>query len=147
MHPNMGMIYSCASVSASLTGQHQYSISLAQQGVSRSPNAPYAYLALAQAYGYAGQTEKIPELIAQAQSLNKYMCPYETAINHIILGEINTAFSLFERAVESRSNCLLFARNDLRLLPIKNDPRYQALLTRIGLDDASINQYEGLQKN
>lgn len=141
LHPEVGMLYSGASVSASLTGLHFRAIELAKTGVTLDPNAPYAYLALAQAYGYAGQKNKIPTLLAQAASLGRYMCPYETAINYIILDDLDRAFSLLNEAVSSRSNCLVFTRFDLRLAPVKHDQRYTSLLTRIGLDDASLTRY------
>lgn len=141
LHPEVGMIYSGASVSAALAGHHARAIELAQTGVTLDPGSPYAYLALAQAFGYAGQTDKIPALLQQAESLNQYMCPYETAINYIILNDLDRAFSLFNEAVSSRSNCLVFTRNDQRLSPVKNDPRYKTLLTRIGLDDRSLAEY------
>jgi hypothetical protein len=36
---------------------------------------------------------------------------------------------------------LVFTRNDLRLLPIRQDPRFDSLLIRIGLDDQSVQKY------
>lgn len=69
LHPEVGMLYSGASVSASLKQDHQRAISLAQTGVELDPHSPYAFLALAQAYGHANQTEKIASLMAQAEKL------------------------------------------------------------------------------
>ena len=138
LHPDVGMIYSGASVSASISGMHQKAISLAQKGLELEPKSPFALLVLAQAYGYAGQKEKIPRLLQQAKNLDGYMCPYETAINYLLLEQLDNAFSSMDEAINARSNCLVFTRNDPRLTVVKKDPRYQALLTRIGLDDASV---------
>ncbi|GAC16505.1 winged helix-turn-helix domain-containing protein [Aliiglaciecola lipolytica] len=141
LHPKVGMIYSGASVTASLSKQHSRAISLAQNGVQLDPESPYAYLALAQAYGFANQVDKIPALLEKAEKLNSYVCPYESAVNYILLEDYERAFAHLNDAVESRSNCLVFTRNDLRLTPIRQDPRFSALLIRIGLDDASIAKY------
>lgn len=141
LHPDVGMIYSGASVSAALNHRYSHAIELAQQGVVLDPDSPYAYLALAQAYGYAGQTGKIPALLRKAESIQKYVCPYESAINYLILGDHDLAFTHFNKAVSARSNCLVFTRYDQRLNAIKDDPRYAALLTRIGLDNRSVAKY------
>lgn len=52
LHPNVGMIYSGASVSASLAGDHKRAIELAQKGVELDSEASYPLLALAQAFGH-----------------------------------------------------------------------------------------------
>lgn len=141
LHPEVGMIYSGASVSASMANQHQRAISLAQKGLALDPKSPYAYLALAQTYGYAGQKDKILGYIEQAKNLNRYMCPYETAINYLLLEQFDDAFAQMDEAINARSNCLVFTRNDSRLNVIKQDPRYQTLLIRIGLDNTSVKLY------
>lgn len=141
LHPNVGMLFSGASVSASLAKQHQRAIRLAKQGVQLDSGAAYPILALAQAYGHANQTDRIPTLIEKAKNYEGYLCPYETAITYLLIDEIDKAFEQFNEAVEYRSNCLVFTRHDLRLTSIRNDPRYLALLTRVGLDDKSIKAY------
>lgn len=141
LHPDVGVLHSGASVTASLKGEHQRAIALAKKGVEIASDYPFALLALAQALGNAGQLEQVPELITKAKNLNAYMCPYETAVNYILLNDFDQAFSLFNEAVTSRSNCLVFTRYDLRLSAIRSDPRYSDLLTRIGLDDASLLRY------
>lgn len=140
-HPDVGVLHSGASVTASLRGEHQRAIALAKKGVEIEPDYPFALLALAQALGHAGQLEEVPALIAKASNLNAYTCPYETAINYILLDDVDLAFSFFDEAVKSRSNCLVFTRYDLRLTSIRNDPRYSQLLIRVGLDDASLSKY------
>ena len=48
---------------------------------------------------------------------------------------------LLEEAVAKRSNCLVFLRNDPRLQPLRADARFDALLTRVGLDDTAVAAY------
>ncbi|MEP1448031.1 MAG: winged helix-turn-helix domain-containing protein [Paraglaciecola sp.] len=141
LHPEVGLIYSGASVSASIAGDHKRAISLAQKGVLLDSGSAYSLLALAQTYGHAGELDKIPPLLMQAQSAGSYLCPYETAITYLLLNQTDKAFELFNEAIAYRSNCLVFTRFDPRLNHIKSDPRYLALLTRVGLDDGAVRQY------
>ena len=141
LHPKTGMIYSGASVTASIAKQYPRAITLAKEGVKLDPQSAFAYLALAQAFGWAGQTEKIQPLLDKANNLNSYICPYESAVNYILLNNKEKAFEHLNDAVEARSNCLVFTRNDPRLQPLRDDPRFNALLTRIGLDSHAIRNY------
>jgi DNA-binding winged helix-turn-helix (wHTH) protein/TolB-like protein/tetratricopeptide (TPR) repeat protein len=141
LHPDVGMIYSGASVSASLAGDHNKAIELAKKGIELDAEASYPLLALAQAYGHSGEIDKMAPLLTKAQSNKSYQCPYETAITYLLMNNIDETFKQLNLAVNYRSNCLVFTRNDLRLLPIRQDPRFAALLIRIGLDDNSVQKY------
>jgi tetratricopeptide (TPR) repeat protein len=141
LHPDVGMIYSGASVSASLAGDHNKAIALAKKGIELDADASYPLLALAQAYGHADKIDQMEPLLIEAQSSKSYQCPYETAVTYLLMNNIDEAFKQLNQAVTYRSNCLVFTRNDLRLLPIRQDPRFAALLLRLGLDDSSVQKY------
>ena len=50
--------------------------------------------------------------------------------------------TLLDEAVAKRSNCLIFLRNDPRLKPLRQQPHFQVLLNRVGLDDVSVASYK-----
>ncbi|MGE3780301.1 MAG: hypothetical protein AB7F89_24135 [Pirellulaceae bacterium] len=107
-----------------------------------------ALIMLAQGYGYAGQKEKVLPLLEEADREQIYMCPYETAVAHLTLGdEANRekAIELLYEAVDKRSNCLIFLRSDPRMKVLRDDPRhagsYAKLLALVGLDDGSVRSY------
>ena len=52
------------------------------------------------------------------------------------------AIALLTEAVEKRSNCLIFLRAEPRMKSLHDDPRYEVLLHRVGLDDASLASYK-----
>ncbi len=141
LHPDVGIIYSGASVSASIAGNHQRAISLAQKGIELDSGGTYPLLALAQAYGHANQIEKIPKLLQVVELDSRYVCPYEKAITYLFIDEQDKAFELLNQAVLSRSNCLVFTRFDPRLVAIRDTESFVALLTRVGLDDESLSRY------
>ncbi|HFB64614.1 MAG TPA: transcriptional regulator [Aeromonadales bacterium] len=141
LHPKVGVIYSGASISAALSGNNDRAIRLGKQGVVLDRGSSFSLLALAQVYGYAGKLEQLRPLLKKARLYPGYVCPYETAIVYVILDEKDTAFKLLNKAIDYRSNCLVFIRNDPRLSPLKNDPRFVSLLTRVGVDDEAVGIY------
>jgi hypothetical protein len=49
------------------------------------------------------------------------------------LGEKDKAFELLNGAAHERSTLLVYLRKDPRLANLHSDPRFQALLNRVGL--------------
>jgi hypothetical protein len=103
---------------------------------------------LAQGYGYAGQKDKVLPLLEEAERANIYMCPYETAVAYLTLGDDASrtrAVELLFEAVDKRSNCLIFLRTDPRLKVLREDPRYadryRELLTLVGLEESAVRSY------
>lgn len=139
-HPDIGVIYSGAGVGAYIAGDLERAVTLAERGAELD-GSPVTKIMLAQAYGYAGQKEKVLPLLKQAASTGTYTCPYESAAAYLSLDEKEHALSLLDDAVAKRSNCLMFLRVDPRLEKLRQDPRYELLLTRVGLDDAAVASY------
>ena len=140
-HPDIGMLFSGAGVGSYIAGDHKRAVRLAEHGVQLD-GSPVALIMLAQAYGYAGQKEKVIPLLEKAASAGTYVCPYESAAAYLSIDDQKRAISLLDDAVAARSNCLMFLRNDPRLEPIRQDPHYQVLLNRVGLDDDSLASYK-----
>jgi DNA-binding winged helix-turn-helix (wHTH) protein/TolB-like protein len=140
-HPDLGVLFSSAGVGASIAGDFERGVQLAERGVELD-GAPPALILLAQAYGYAGQKEKVLPLLEKAASAGTYVCPYESAAAYLTIGETERAMALLDEAVAKRSNCLIFLRGDPRLDPIRHHPHFQVLLNRVGLDDVAVASYK-----
>jgi hypothetical protein len=67
-------------------------------------------------------------------SAKHYFPPYQLALIHVGLGEKEEALNLLERAYEERYPWLMHLAVEPRLDPIRSEPRFKALLSRIGLD-------------
>ena len=113
-----------------------------RNGARELDGSPVALIMLAQAYGYAGQKEKVLPLLEKAASAGTYICPYESAAAYLSIDDKERAISLLDEAVAKRSNCLMFLRNDPRLKILHQDPRYSRLLTKVGLDDTALASYK-----
>jgi DNA-binding winged helix-turn-helix (wHTH) protein/TolB-like protein/Tfp pilus assembly protein PilF len=147
-HPDNGFVFCGAGISAYLSGDTAEGVALLEQGVKLTDRAPVALIMLAQGFGYAGHTEKVRPLLAEAEAARVYMCPYETAVAYLTLCDDASkarAMALLEDAAEKRSNCLIFLRVDPRIAVLREDPRYAGrvadLMARVGLDDAALRTY------
>ena len=89
-------------------------------------------------HGYAGKgrrvdTEKILADLLR-QSKRNYVSPYMIATVYVDLGQKDKAFEFLEKAYQERSpDVPYFLKADLRLDPIRSEPRFQDLLRRVGL--------------
>ena len=50
------------------------------------------------------------------------------------LGEKDAAFDNLEKAVDERADCIPWIKADSKIDPLRSDPRYPALLRRVGLE-------------
>jgi hypothetical protein len=55
-----------------------------------------------------------------------------TALVRVALGDIDVAFEWLEKAYDERSVLMLYLRTDAYLDPIRSDPRFDALMDRVG---------------
>jgi len=90
---------------------------------------------LGYAYAQAGQLAKARELLAQfrASSRRRPVAPHHEAVLQIGLGDRDAAFQAFERALAQRSPYLLGLRTFPLLDPLRGDPRFSALVKKVGL--------------
>lgn len=147
-HPDNGFVSCGAGIAAYLRGDTTEGVALLEKGVELTGRAPVALIMLAQGYGYAGQKEKVLPLLEEADRAKIYMCPYETAVAYLSLGDETSkakAVGLLYEAVDKRSNCLIFLRSDPRMKALRDDPRhagsYGKLLALVGLDDEAVKTY------
>jgi tetratricopeptide (TPR) repeat protein len=140
-HPDIGLVFSGAGVGASIAGDHERAVKLAERGAELDGSA-VALIMLAHAYGHAGHKDKVLPVLEKAERTGTFACPYESAAAHLSIGDKERAFALLSDAIEKRSNCMIFLRNDPRWAPIRSDPRFAVLLRRVGLDDTSLASYK-----
>lgn len=139
-HPDIGIVFSSGSAAALVAGDRQRAVRLAEHGV-KLDRSPLALVLLAQAYGYAGRTDRVIPLLEEAASAGTFVCPYESALAYLGLHDEERAMTLLDEAVAMRSNCVIFLRVDPRLESIRRNPHYPLLLNRVGLDDVAVASY------
>ena len=68
------------------------------------------------------------------QSLQRFISPFYPAIIYLGLGDRERALGGLEKAYEARSNWLATLKMDRIFDPLRSDPRFIELLTKVGLN-------------
>jgi TolB-like protein/DNA-binding winged helix-turn-helix (wHTH) protein/Tfp pilus assembly protein PilF len=81
--------------------------------------------------GNRGEAER---LLSRLDSISKrhYVCPYEMATAHAILGNKDKALDWLSRGLKERSACMPDSKVDPRLDSLRSDARFQDFLRRVG---------------
>jgi TolB-like protein/DNA-binding winged helix-turn-helix (wHTH) protein len=84
--------------------------------------------------GKSGRAAEAREVLRQldARSRERYVPPYATALIHAGLGERDAMFEWLDKAYSARDVHLIFITVDPKWDPYRNDPRFQAILSRCG---------------
>jgi len=100
-----------------------------------SGGMPFTLGFLAYAYGRAGHRDEVYRLLdgARIASATSYAPPSTFAFGYIGLGEWNAAFEWLDRAIEARDPLIMPIKTYVFLTPVRDDPRYLALLTKLKL--------------
>lgn len=86
-------------------------------------------------YGQQGRRAAAEAVLARMDSLSRteYVTAYAVALVQAALGQRDSAFAWLDRAVQERTHWLVWLNRDLRWVPLRGDPRFQALVDRVGL--------------
>lgn len=87
-------------------------------------------------YGKSGRTKEARDILAEFDALarsGRYASSYAIAIVNAGIGDRERALSSLEAACRERSHWLVWLKRDPRWDEIRHDPRFQALVRRVGL--------------
>ena len=88
---------------------------------------------LADAGRTAEAREILTDLYARRANSKDYVFPSDLAYIHIALGEYDAAFRLLNQAIDDQASRLLWMAVDPRLNPVRSDPRFSVLASRLGI--------------
>jgi serine/threonine-protein kinase len=120
-------------------GEYEQALQSLQQATRLGANL-WAVAAQARVYARMGRVEDARRMLREHERLARreaYYSPYALATVYAALGERDRAFELLERAVRERCEDAMLLRVDPRIAPLRPDPRYTALLRRLGLGSPS----------
>jgi len=85
----------------------------------------------------AGETTRARSLerSLQAETMKRYVCPYEVATGFTALGQKDDAFKWLQKSYEAHSICVIWLNSEPRFDPLRSDPRFVALVQQVGLPE------------
>jgi tetratricopeptide (TPR) repeat protein len=118
-----------------LQGKYNDALAEFQKAASLSPRSSLVRSELGYAYAKAGKREDALRVIGELQRSpgERRVSPFHFALVYIGLGENERAIELLEKALDERTERLVWLRADPRFDPLRLNPRFIELLTRIGL--------------
>jgi tetratricopeptide (TPR) repeat protein len=104
----------------------------AERGI---PGWVVAIAAAGNVYALSGNADEARVLLRRLGELSKgnYVTPYGVALIWAGLGDRDQAFAWLDKAFADRSHWLVWLKIDPRWDPIRSDPRFHDLVTRVGL--------------
>jgi serine/threonine-protein kinase len=117
------------------TGNTDEALAEFRNMVKLAPLSPYAQQALGYAYGVTGHRDEALEVLAKLDQLAKtrYVPPSAKAYVHLGLGQKELALDCLDKAYAERDTEMIFLKGDPPFTTLRNEPRFQALLKKIGL--------------
>ena len=115
--------------------RHEEAIAEHSTALAALGEDPESMASLAHAYALAGHTDEARALLAQLDTLSerRYVSTYWRALVHTGFGEADQALGWLEQALEERGDWMIFLGVEPMFDPLRGDPRFQALVSRLGL--------------
>ncbi len=118
-------------------GRYDESIALCEKWLQNDPNSQMAIRDAGFAYAKAGRRDKAEEMIARYRELAKtqWVPTARIAAIYGALGEKDKAFAELEMAFEARDWEMHRLSVELYMRPLRDDPRFKAMLKRMNLPE------------
>jgi len=93
--------------------------------------------AVGHVYGSQGRRREALATLARLDSLSRqeYVTAYAVALVHASLGQRDSAFAWLHRGLAERTHWMVWLRRDPRWAPIRSDPRFERLASRLRLPE------------
>ncbi len=118
------------------TGRTNEALAEFQGVVKLDPDSPWPPSRLGYAYGLAGRRAEALAVLADLdqRAKQRYVVPSVRVLVLVGLGQNADALDALEKAYEERESWMAWLKVDPLLVPLHGEPRFQALLKKVGLD-------------
>jgi len=106
-----------------------------QKAINLVGENPITLALLGNAYAASGKRRETLAILAKLQqpSLRPFVSPFYLALVYLGLDEKDRAFEWLEKAYEERANYLIYLKVEPLFDSLRSDPRFTALLKKVGL--------------
>ncbi|OGF53634.1 MAG: hypothetical protein A2Z21_05290 [Candidatus Fraserbacteria bacterium RBG_16_55_9] len=107
----------------------------ALQAARRIEDSPRTLVWMGRTYAMSGRRDEAMRMLNELDELSRrrYVSPYDMATILMSLGEKDQAFEWLDKAYEARTSWLVYLKVDPRFDSLRSDPRFMALLKKMGL--------------
>jgi tetratricopeptide (TPR) repeat protein len=135
LDPNFSMAHAELGVAYWGKGMYKESLGPLQRAVELEGEGSVRMIQLAMGYGFAGQKEKAQMFLRRLKERAKteYVDPTWFAGLYAAIGDKDEALDWIEKAYDERSVFATMLLVDTRFNTLRSEPRYQAVLSRMGL--------------
>jgi TolB-like protein/Flp pilus assembly protein TadD len=142
MEPNLARPYDDLGRILLETSNFSDAIVALEKAAALSNRSARCLSSLGYGYGVTGQLDLAREILAELKGMSKqgYVASSDFAIVHAGLGEHDQAVAWIERACDERDSHLPHLNVDPRLRNLRREPRFKALVERVGLNDDGMSR-------
>ena len=126
VHVYLGYVYAAK-------GDYKQAISEYKEAIRLGHDSPSVQIYLGAAYSYAGERDQAESILRHLESSKDYVSPVELALLYESLGKRDEAFASLEKGYQAHDLQFSWANTDPAFNSLRSDPRFQNLMTRIGL--------------
>ena len=138
MDPNFSVAHFALGLAYEQNEIYEEAIAELRKAISLSGGITVMIGALGYSYAVSGRRDKAKKVLEELRELSqrRYVSPYSIATIYVGLGDKDQAFEWLQKAYQDRSAWLihLHLKVDPRLDSLRSDPRFIALLKKMGLE-------------
>ncbi len=135
MDPNSGFVHWALGRTLLAQGKYDEAVAELKKSIPLSGESPDEPAELARAYALSGRRDEARKILEELKSLSarKQVAPSVVAAIYGALGDKAQAFELFERAFKERDVILVLLNVEPMFDPLRSEPRFAELASRVGL--------------
>jgi len=136
LNENFYMAHFLLGMTYEKVGRYDDALVSYERAITLSGGSPAMLAAPGHAYAMLGRRDEARQVLAELHALSarQFVSPYHVAVIHAALGETDQAFDWLSRACDVQSEALIWFAVDPLLDGLRSDPRFNAIMARIGLD-------------
>ena len=114
--------------------QYPQAIDEFQKGLQFSGGNPIYLALLGSGYGHAGRRAEAQAVLQKLQTISRqrHVTPESFSLLYVGLGDYNQVFAYADKAYQEHSGMINRIKVDPILDPVRSDPRFAQLLTKVG---------------
>jgi tetratricopeptide (TPR) repeat protein len=116
-------------------GRAEEGLATIQAGIQLVGRAPLLLTFAGTALAHVGRHDEARAILQELERLSsqRYVPPMYRANIQVAMGDLDAGFETYHEAMEERAGWLLMVKVDSGFFPVRQDPRYQAMVRAMGL--------------